>query len=345
MNASDKLQDLAVVRQMLLERTASGEASKLDKLLDDIAAEIQKRLASEKPLTSYQSRQLDKMISQLKELIKLPEPDIEDLARLEAQWAATSITSVSVTASLPPQSVLKRIAETALVEGATIGEWFRRLEATIAFEMQRSIKVGVALGETNEQIAKRIIGAAGNKGSEIIPRAKRDALAIVRTSVQVVSNEARMKTYDQNADLIKSLQWVSVLDSRTSDICMARSGLTWTFPDLKPIKHKIPYLKGPPAHWSCRSTVIPILKSWRDLGIDIDEIPESTRASMDGQVAVGTTFSKFLNGKPESFADEMLGKGRAQLWRDGKITLSQLLNAQGRPITLAELRRRYAAVP
>lgn len=345
MNASDKLQDLAIVRQILLERVAAGEASKLERLLDDIAEEIQKKLSSEKPLTSYQSRRLDKIIEQLKELVKIPSPDVTELARLEAKWAASSIAAVSVSAALPTEAVLKGIAEAALVEGATIGEWFKKLESTVAFEIQRNIKIGVSLGETNEQIAKRIIGAAGDKGPEIMPRAKRDALAIVRTSVQVISNEARMKTYEENKDLIKALQWVSVLDSRTSDICMARSGLTWSFPDLKPIGHKIPYLNGPPAHWACRSTVIPILKSWRDLGVDMDEMPESTRASMDGQVAVSTTFEQFLKGKPDSVADEMLGKGRAQLWREGKITLSQLLNAKGRPITLAELRRRYAAVP
>jgi hypothetical protein len=37
----------------------------------------------------------------------------------------------------------------------------------------------------------------------------------------------------------------------------------------------------------------------------------------------------------------MLGKGRAQLWRDGKITLSQLLNAEGAPLTLAQLKAKY----
>jgi hypothetical protein len=37
----------------------------------------------------------------------------------------------------------------------------------------------------------------------------------------------------------------------------------------------------------------------------------------------------------------MLGKGRAQLWRDGKITLQDLLNAQGVPLTLRELREKY----
>ena len=63
---------------------------------------------------------------------------------------------------------------------------------------------------------------------------------------------------------------------------------------------------------------------------------------MDGQVAADLTFGDWLKGKPVEFADEMLGKGRAQLWRDGKITLQDLLNAQGQPLTLKQLRERYS---
>jgi len=70
-------------------------------------------------------------------------------------------------------------------------------------------------------------------------------------------------------------------------------------------------------------------------------VPVSTRASMDGQVAADLSFGDWLKGKPVEFADEMLGKGRAQLWRDEKITLQDLLNAQGVPLTLKQLREKY----
>jgi hypothetical protein len=39
----------------------------------------------------------------------------------------------------------------------------------------------------------------------------------------------------------------------------------------------------------------------------------------------------------------MLGKGRAELWRSGKITLNQLLDQRGNPLTLAELRSQYGS--
>jgi hypothetical protein len=39
----------------------------------------------------------------------------------------------------------------------------------------------------------------------------------------------------------------------------------------------------------------------------------------------------------------MLGKGRAELWRSGKITLNQLLDQRGNPLTLAQLQSRYGS--
>jgi len=50
-------------------------------------------------------------------------------------------------------------------------------------------------------------------------------------------------------------------------------------------------------------------------------------------------FGNCLKNKPASFADEMLGKGKAELWRSGKITLSQLLDQRGNPLTLTQLSR------
>ena len=72
-----------------------------------------------------------------------------------------------------------------------------------------------------------------------------------------------------------------------------------------------------------------------------DQIAPRTRASMDGSVAQDLTFDQFLKNKPPAFADEMLGKGRADLWRSGKITLSQLLDQRGNPLTLTQLENKY----
>lgn len=340
MNASDRLADLYVVRQLILQRLVGGEQRAFNKLLDNISGEIEKLLIGQKPLTSYNVQRLNKAISELAAIVQVTAPDIGDLAALEANFTVGAFGQLGLTATLPSATTLQRIATTSLIEGATIGQWFGRLQEETRFQLSRAVKLGVSLGETNAQILKRIV-SVNEKGSEVFAQTRRNGMAIVRTSVQTISNEVRQATFQENEDLVDGVQWLSTLDGRTSDICIARSGLVWTLPKYKPKGHKIPWNGGPPAHWNCRSTTIPVLKSLEEMGVDPEGIPPATRSSMDGQVAADLTFADFLKGKPPEFADEMLGKGRAQLWRDGKITLSQLLDQRGNPLTLAELGKRY----
>ena len=341
MNASDRLADLYTIRQLLLRRVASDQTNRVVQQIDDLVAELEKQIKTGKELTEVKGKRLDQAIEDLMSMVSLSAPNLTELSILEAEFVSASLAIIELDAAIPAASILEKIARAALIQGATMAQWFAKLNEQTRFDIERAVKLGVSLGETNAQIAKRIVGNGSDKGPEPIAKTRRDAMAITRTAVQTVSNDARMATYDENADLIKGLQWVSTLDSRTSDICIARAGKVWTFPDMEPEGHRIPWNGGPPAHWSCRSTVIPVLKTWQDMGIDMKELTPSTRSSMDGQVAADMTFEQFLESKPPEFADEMLGKGRAELWRSGKITFSQLLNQQGNPLTLKQLRSRY----
>lgn len=339
MNVSDKLLDLTIIRQLLLQRVIAGQSAEVNKQLDAVAAALQKQLKG-KELTEYQGKRLAKAIDELKNIVNVKKPDLSDLATAEATFFRDAMVNVGIDAVLPPVAALEGIAQSSLIQGATIGDWFARLNESARFDIERVVKNGVLLGQTNAQIAKELIGI-GDKGAQPIAKARRDAMAITRTAVQTVANDTRVASLEANANIIKAVQWVSTLDSRTSEICMARSGKTWTYPDFKPIGHKIPWNGGPPAHWNCRSTFIPVTKSFAELtgGKIKDTIEPATRASMDGQVAADLTFDQFLKNKPPEFADKMLGKGRAELWRSGKITLNQLLDQRGNPLTLAQLKR------
>jgi hypothetical protein len=81
-----------------------------------------------------------------------------------------------------------------------------------------------------------------------------------------------------------------------------------------------------------------VTKSFEELGLkDTKEIPPGTRASMNGQVPADITFDDFLIKKSETFQNKLLGAKRAQLWRDKKITLTQLVDFRGFPLTLEQL--------
>ena len=88
--------------------------------------------------------------------------------------------------------------------------------------------------------------------------------------------------------------------------------------------------------------MIPILKSYRELGLDIDEISGLTRSSLDGQVPSTTTFTSWFDGKDKAFQEKYLGKGRFELYKSGKINLSNLISRNGEPLTLKELNLKYS---
>jgi len=92
---------------------------------------------------------------------------------------------------------------------------------------------------------------------------------------------------------------------------------------------------------NCRSAEVPVLYTLRELGLDVDDTPTGTRASSEGQIRADTTFEEFLGRRTEAQQDEQLGVGRAQLWRDGKLTLSQLLDLSGSPLSLTQLTAKY----
>jgi SPP1 gp7 family putative phage head morphogenesis protein len=340
LTVSDQLHDLIIIRQLLLQRVIAGQNAAINKQLDSVAADIQKALKGDE-LSTYKGKRLAKAIDELKSMVSVSIPDIASLSLAEASFLQSAFVSVGIDTVIPPASVVNAIAKSSLIQGATIGDWFGRLNNSAKFDIERAIKNGVTLGQTNKEIANAIVGNGSDKGPQALAKARRDAMAITRTAVQTVANDARMAGLMENQDIIKAVRWVSTLDSRTSEICIARSGKTWTFPEFKPIGHSIPWNGGPPAHWSCRSTYVPITKSFAEIRGKpfAKEISQTTRSSMNGQVAADLSFDQFLKNKPKEFADEMLGKGKADLWRSGKITLSQLLDQRGNPLTLSELLR------
>ena len=92
---------------------------------------------------------------------------------------------------------------------------------------------------------------------------------------------------------------------------------------------------------NCRSTSVPVLKSWKELGIDLKEFPEGTRATYDGQVPANITYNEWLKGKDSTFQDKVLGPTRAKLFREG-MPVDRFVNKAGDRLTLDELRKRDA---
>ena len=184
------------------------------------------------------------------------------------------------------------------------------------------------------QITKRVVGTKALQYKDGVTALNmRQAQALVSTAVAHTANEARQTFYGANDDLIKGVQWVSTLDARTTPICQSRDGTIYPV-DSGP---------RPPAHFRCRSATTPVLKSWKELGINLEEAPSGTRASMDGQVPEAETYQTWLKKKPAAFQDEVLGPSRGKLFREG-MSLDRFVDQSGKEYTLKQLQSKDSAM-
>lgn len=168
----------------------------------------------------------------------------------------------------------------------------------------------------------------------------------MRTAVSHTAGFTRDRFMEGNSDLIKAQVWTATLDSRTSEVCRPRDGKQYQpVSPYKPIGHSLPWLGGPGrAHWNCRSTAVPVVKSWRELtGVDGLEFSHSERASMDGAVPADLTYGQWLKRQSAARQDQILGPTRGALLRRGGLEVDKFYSDKGVYLTLDQLRERDAA--
>ncbi len=352
-SANESLVDLFMERAIDLLRVEAGTRDKILALLAEMEREIVAAMATIDPMGTervrYQRERLAKLLDAVRESIRaayrtaetLLARELREVVDIEATWTARAMNAATFATFADAgvtRTMLVTLVSDILIQGAATKEWWSRQAAGLANRFADEIRRGMALGETNATIISRIRGPGG-----VLQASRTSAERLVRASVQTAANVARESTYEKNADLIASVDWSSTLDTRTSIWCAVRDGLRYTPVDHRPIGHTVPWLEGPgKLHWGCRSTSVPRLKSWRDLGIDEDDIPDTTRASMNGQVPADTTFESWLRKQSDARQDAVIGAGKADLWRRGKITFRDLLDQNGRPMSTEALRRKSA---
>lgn len=212
-------------------------------------------------------------------------------------------------------------------QGRILKEWAAGMEAARMTRIRDEVRMGFIANETIDQIVQRIRGTrAFGYTDGIITIDRRSAEAVVRTAINHTANYARDQFYQRNDTLLKGVRLVETLDPRTCLQCMALDGKVYQMG------------KGPrpPHHFGCRGTSTPVIKSFRELGLDADELPESTRASMDGQVPADMNYQQWLEKQSAARQNEILGPARARMFRNG-APITSFVNRAGHELTLADL--------
>jgi SPP1 gp7 family putative phage head morphogenesis protein len=389
MRLSDQLADSMVAHNIDVMRFAEGVREKVVGQLEELSRDIQAIIEDISPTSpkrqTYRIQRLERLLDQTNRAIGKSTSAVTDIHRRQLQDFVTiegdftadmlrrSIGIDILTVSLVPAQ-LKTIVSDHLIQGAPSREWWLKQSRDLRAQFAREMRLGVLQGETMDQLVRRVIGGSTGRydiieladgkrrrvavrSGGIMSARKHEAEALVRTSVQTAANDVGYQTFRENTDIIKGLQALATLDARTTLICMGRDGAVWDIETGEPLGDGREDFPGPPPwHFNCRTRLIPVTKSWEELGRDLEEkygatsrkfkqlqeAPQSTRESMDGQVAGGLNYEDWLKTKPDTFQKEVLGLNRWQMWRNGQISsLRQLTDQSGRPLTIAELRSKF----
>jgi len=341
-----------------LENRVAGRAeSLLRDLFDDIAAQITRIDPTGTDDPTVRQQRLANLIAQVAELTDTSFEDVRELIvsdtteiglqqsevaseQLElALGQSASQAGVSVLDQPVSRDQIRAIVESEPFRGATLSEWAENQAESTVFQVRRQLQLGMTQNETLGDIVRRVRGRqAGREAGEVIfeggvlDTTTRQTEAIVRTAINHTAAQSHLRTFEANEDITESYTYTAVLDSRTTMICMGLDGQVFRFDD--------PGRRLPPQHFGCRSVITPNIK-WQELGI---EPPESgTRASEDGQVSADLDFEGWLENQSEAKQNEILGPARAELFRDGKINLKDLVRSDNRTVTVEELRQRASA--
>lgn len=291
---------------------------------------------------------------------------LSEFSRDSTVNVVNTVFTVDIAAPTITRADLKALVKRDVVLGEPAADWWAGESEGTRRRFAREMRLGILRGETTDELVRRVRGKAtgrtinvdlgGGRSRRVkeyrggvldLSRSRTDAL--VRTSAQSVANGAQMEVYKGNLDLIRGYGALTTLDDRTSPTCIARTGAVWSV-DGEPLPESTrdePFPGPPPWHFRCRSSVYPITYSWDELmkrtdgrrRRRLDTVPNSVRATMDGLVGTGRvrTFDQWLRIKGDAFASRKLGPGVFDLWKSKRITLSQLLDANGDQRTLAQL--------
>lgn len=233
---------------------------------------------------------------------------IAQLAAIEAKFVVSTVNKVTRATTL----LTPTLSVTPTVQGFTLQNWWDAQGRDTAFKVVAAIRAGVQNLLEPEQIVAAV--------QTPLHGAQRNAQSLTHTAVQRIAMDTRNAVMQVNK-AVEGIEIVATLDSRTCAQCLAYDGSTYDT-DYNPTGDtSLPWNGGPEYHFGCRCITAPILAG-------------QTRSS-------GLSAQKWLDSKSAQEQDDLLGKGRAALYRKGIVTLRDLVSKTGKQLSLADLSKKY----
>ena len=213
-------------------------------------------------------------------------------------------------------------------------EIFSKMAAGKEEDIRGALRLGMVQGETVDEMTRRLKGTKAAKYTDgILEGNRRDMAAIVRSVVVNTGNAATQAMYKENEEVVTGWIYVAVLDSKTCSVCWSESGKTF------------PLGSGPMPirHVSCRCASVPALKTWKELGFDMEELQPGMRASSSGLVKSDISFQDWVGTQDKKTQVELLGPARQKLFANGGLKLDRFTDNSGQLYTLKELKAKNSS--
>lgn len=355
-----QLQQLIITHAVYVEKYKTYESNKMLKILEAADDDLTAQLAKNKG-TIASERRLRKQLEAIKALEESYasvfydeyKGDLKAFAGNEGGWYVERLREltnpyVNLDFTLPSAAQIYSAAEASFLildKGVTLDleSMINSVFGTRSQIIEQTLRQGFVLGKTNDQIVRELLGyeEAGAFFDGNMKKARTSMERIVRTSMSHLASTARDEVYSRNDDIVKGYKWVSCIDTRTSPTCINYDGRCWYY-NKDYIPDNASLLPGPvknPAHYHCRSCTVPILKSWKELGININEAPEGTRSALDGYVPQSTTYSEWFDKAGEKVQMDVLGPARYKLYKEGGEKITAFMK-DGSWLSLEQLKQR-----
>lgn len=186
-----------------------------------------------------------------------------------------------------------------LQDGSPLAALFASFGADASEAMKKALVTGIATGQNPRQIAREVRRTMGINLTR--------ALTISRTETLRAYREASIENYRQNSDVVQAWEWMAARSPRTCAMCLAMDGTI----------HPLDEVFG--SHPNCRCCPVPVTSTWKELGLS-------------GPIPIEhETGEEWFAGQTETMQTRILGPAKQEAYRQGKITLPQLVGYKDDP--------------
>ena len=338
MNLNTQIYDNVVHRSAMLRLFERKLNERMDVIIKDHESSLNARLsaADQKKLRSQAADEIMMLQARLQNEAK------SSLLELVSQQINHTYSNISNAigdiwrVDKPPKRINENIVlDTPIYNDKNLASCFSGISQGHKIRVDRLIREGISRGDSVNAIAKEITKSAS------LNITRNQTRALVVTGMTSVTAQADHQVYKANEKSLVGWQYVAVLDTHTTPLCASRDGHIYKMSETSML---------PPAHFHCRSTTLPVFKSWADIakleGVanvrkqNIAKLTDKQKDFYDGQTPARESYNDWLFRQPQRVQMQHLGDyQKLKAFQSGQLKLSSFLNDSGNSVGLQELKQ------